>query len=150
MLSSLKSDRERPDPKQVGAMKVTVTLMCCEDLESSSEQISPSDTILPDVGRKRLGWWAMPSLLWQWKQGHGLGMPRLMWEKVLERSTIPRMSVLSSLARLGSGTQNSVQSSYWKDPIPESWVFVGLCEEQGGKEGLLERKEFSARKVLVR
>lgn len=65
----MKSDRDRPDPRQVGSMKITVTVMCCGDLGSSSEQISPSDTtLLPDVGRKRWGWWAMPSLLWEWKQ----------------------------------------------------------------------------------
>lgn len=60
MLTSLKSDKGRPAPRQGGAMKVTVTLMCCGDLGSSSEQISPSNTtLLPDMGRKR---WGMEAL----------------------------------------------------------------------------------------
>lgn len=58
--------------------------------------------------------------------------------------------MLASLARLSSGTQNSVQRSYWKEPVPESWGYVSLCKEGGGREGLLERKEFPARKVLAR
>ena len=64
MLTSLKSDRERPDPRQVDVLKVPATLVCCGNLGGSSEQIGPSDTtLLPDMGRKRWGWWATPSLL---------------------------------------------------------------------------------------
>lgn len=60
---ALKSDWERAELRQAGAMKVAVTRMCCGVLGSSSEQISPSDTALhSDVGGKRRELVATPSL----------------------------------------------------------------------------------------
>lgn len=54
---ALKSDWERAELRQAGAVKVAVTQMCCGVLGSSSEQISPSDTaLLSDMGRKGESW----------------------------------------------------------------------------------------------